>query len=38
MVLVYEDDDLRIDRYTDSKFQSDVDDKKFISRFIVTIN
>ncbi|PKI41978.1 hypothetical protein CRG98_037596 [Punica granatum] len=36
MVLIYGEGELRLDGFTDSDFQSDVDDKKFISGYIFT--
>ncbi|XP_031392392.1 secreted RxLR effector protein 161-like [Punica granatum] len=38
MVLVYGECELRLDRFTDSDFQSDVDDRKSISGYIFTCN
>ncbi|PKI71841.1 hypothetical protein CRG98_007780 [Punica granatum] len=38
MVMVYGEGELRLDRFTDSDFQSDVDDRKFISSYIFTCN
>ncbi|PKI40164.1 hypothetical protein CRG98_039447 [Punica granatum] len=38
MVLVYGGGELRLDGFTDSDFQSDVDDKKSISSYIFTSN
>lgn len=38
MVLVYGDNDIRVYGYSTSNFHSDVDHKKYILRFIFTLN
>ena len=38
MVLVYGEGELRLNGFTDSDFQSDVDDRKSTSRFVFTCN
>ncbi|XP_031402570.1 secreted RxLR effector protein 161-like [Punica granatum] len=38
MVMIYGGGELRLDGFTDSDFQSDVDDRKFISGYIFTCN
>ena len=38
LVLTYRDGDLQIDGFTDSDFQSDIDDRKSISGFVFICN
>ena len=38
LVLIYGEGDLHLTCFTDSDFQSDVDDRKSISRFVFTCN
>ena len=38
MILVYGNGELKVDGYTDSDFQSDVDDRRSISGFVFTLN
>ena len=38
MLLIYGNEDMRVDGYSDSDFQSDVDDRKSTSGFLFTLN